>query len=219
MLKIAFNSDQSPQELTIERVEELFGLSYYPHLEYANWKIEHYVRSKCKQAHKKGKIEEAALWLGTLHAEKLASPFIPDVTIQWIHESIGYGVFTNRAISKWGFIGEYTGLLRRRNLMFPDLNDYCFMYPRKWWTSIPLTIDSEKQGNFTRFINHSDIPNCESVSVLYDGTFHIMFRAIRAISAGEQLTYDYGGLYWRRRDKWANDGSRTRDLRNHNPTL
>ena len=64
-----------------------------------------------------------------------------------------------------------------------------------------FTIDSEMQGNYTRFINHSETPNVESRSFFYDGVFHIAFRTIREIEVGEELTYDYGEIYWQSRRK------------------
>ena len=198
-IKIAFSPDAPPKKYSIQRFEELFEITYYPQLEFANWEVEQFVRNKCRKAHKKENIGELALWLGTLHKNQLEKAEIPDITIRWIHESIGYGVFTNQTLKKWAFVGEYTGLLRRRNLFFPNINDYCFMYPRQWIALKAFTIDSQKQGNYTRFINHSDSPNCESVSVLHNGVFHIVFRTIKEIPPESEFTYDYGSIYWTRR--------------------
>jgi len=200
-IKIALRADEPAKEYTIRRFEELFELRYFPHLEFANWEVEQWVRAKCAQALKRGAIGQLALWLGKLHGKQIETAAIPDLSIRWMGENMGYGAFVNRAFKKWEFIGEYTGILRRRRLLFPDINDYCFMYPREWFSLKALTIDSARQGSFTRFINHSDFPNCESVSVFHDGIFHIIFRAIKEIPAGTELTYDYGEIYWYRRKK------------------
>lgn len=124
-----------------------------------------------------------------------------DVSIRWICPDMGYGVFTNGFLKKWQFVGEYTGVVRRRRLIFPNLNDYCFMYPREWISPKLFTIDSEREGNFTRFINHSDTPNLESVAVFKGGVFHIVFRTTEDILPGKELVYDYGPVYWRKRKK------------------
>jgi uncharacterized protein len=200
-INVALKADEPPREYTIGRFEELFEVRYFHHLEFADWEIERLLRIKCAKAHKKGAIGQLALWLGKLHGAQIEQARIPDLAIRWIDEQIGYGAFTNRPFKKWEFIGEYTGILRRRTLFFPDINDYCFMYPREWRSLTAFTIDSEKQGSFTRFINHSDFPNCESVSVFHGGIFHIIFRAIQDIPAGIELKYDYGDIYWRRRKK------------------
>lgn len=200
-IKIALTSDGPAKEMSETRFEEVFGVRYFPHLEYADWTVERIIRKLCGKAEKAGKIGELALWLGKLHGKAIDEAKVPDITIRWIGENIGYGLFTNKPLSQWEFIGEYTGILRRRRLIFPDINDYCFMYPKEWISLKAFTIDSVATGNFTRFINHSDTPNLESVSVYHGGIFHIIFRAIKEIPAGTQLTYDYGDIYWRSRKK------------------
>jgi hypothetical protein len=49
-------------------------------------------------------------------------------------------------------------------------------------------IDGNVKGNDARWINHSCEPNCEADEV--DGRVYI--KALRNISAGEELNYDYG---------------------------
>lgn len=200
-IKIALKAQEEPKEFSLKRFEKLFEINYFQELLFENWKIEQWVRKKCESAHKKGKIGQLALWLGKFHGKEIALGKIPEVSIRWIDEKIGYGLFAENPFKKWDYIGEYTGILRKKNLIFPNINDYCFMYPRSWLPLKVFTIDSQNQGNYTRFINHSDTPNCESVSVFYEGVFHIIFRAIQDIPAGDQLTYDYGGIYWKNRKK------------------
>lgn len=52
-------------------------------------------------------------------------------------------------------------------------------------------IDATTKGNQARFINHSCDPNCVSRVLLIQGHKHIVIFAQRAISRGEELTYDY----------------------------
>jgi hypothetical protein len=200
-IKIALKADKQPQAYSIQRYEELFELRYFPQLEFANWEVERIIRAKCAQAHKKGAIGQLALWLGKLHGPQIDKSEIPEVSIRWIGEQIGYGLFAEKNFKKWEYIGEYTGILRPRKRLFPDINDYCFMYPKEWISLKAFTIDSEKQGSVTRFINHSDFPNCESVAVYHGGFFHIIFRTIKDIPAGTELKYDYGNIYWNKRKK------------------
>jgi hypothetical protein len=200
-LLIQFHPQEAPRLISIKRFEELFELHYLEKLQFENWEVEQWIYRQCERAQRRQKVGKLALWLGTLHGPQIERGDIPDVTIRWIGEKIGYGVFANRLLKKWEFIGEYTGLVKQRKLFFRNINDYCFMYPRAWIALKSLTIDSAKYGNFTRFINHSDLPNCESISVFHRGLFHIMFRAIRDIPAGQELTYDYGSIYWSRRKK------------------
>lgn len=201
MIRIALSQSAPAKEVSITRFEELFGIRYLPFLECENWEVERHLKKKCARAHKKHKIGHLALWLGKLHSKQLSEGKTASLTIRWIHEKIGYGAFTEKMLPKWSFIGEYTGILRARSLLFPDLNDYCFMYPKEWLSLKAFTIDSEKQGNLTRFINHSDSPNCESLSIFHEGLFHVIFRTTKEVPADTELTYDYGNLYWKKRKK------------------
>lgn len=201
MITVALKNDDTTREHSIARFEELFGIRYCHHLEFANWEVESWMRRACAKAYKRGKIGQLALWLGRLHGKEIDEKTVPDITIRWIGEEIGYGAFASRAYKKWEYIGEYTGILRRRKLIFPDVNDYCFMYPTAWVSLKAFTIDSKDQGCSTRFINHRDMPNCESVAVFHDGLYHIIFRTTQAIAAGTEFTYDYGDIYWHRRKK------------------
>jgi hypothetical protein len=201
MIKVALTTQTEPKAYSEKRFEEIFGISYFRQLKFVDWRIEHWIRKKCAWADRKGKIGDLARWLGRFHANAIDEAEIPQVSIRWINEKIGYGLFADGPIKQWEYIGEYTGLLRRRRLIFPDLNDYCFMYPSEWIALKALTIDSAQCGNYTRYINHSDIPNLESVSVFHKGIFHIIFRAIQDISPETQLTYDYGDIYWTGRRK------------------
>jgi uncharacterized protein len=184
-----------------KEIEDLFSITYIQKLEFEDWHAEAYLRKKSRQAFRKGTIGKLALWLGQLHHKEILEAKMPPCLVKWINEQKGYGVFAGQDFNSWEFIGEYTGVVRRRNIIFPNLNDYCFMYPRAWFTLKPFTIDSEREGNFTRFINHSDHPNLESVAVFHGEMMHIIFRTIRPISFGDELTYDYGDVYWDKREK------------------
>lgn len=184
-----------------EKIEKKFGITYVEHITYADWKVEGDIKKLCKEADKKGMISPLARWLGKLHAHEMAEKAIPDIGIKFVSKEKGYGLFTNTFIKKWSYVGQYAGLVRRRALFFPKLNDYCFMYPREWFSFKLFTIDSLKHGNYTRFINHSDYPNLESVGVYKDGAMHIIFRAVEDILPDTELTYDYGDVYWKKREK------------------
>jgi hypothetical protein len=68
---------------------------------------------------------------------------------------------------------------------FSDGHAYAF-------TSGKFMLDAEKQGNLTRFINHSDSPNLEA-KTRADG--QIVFVAKRNIYFGEELTFNYGAAF------------------------
>lgn len=57
-------------------------------------------------------------------------------------------------------------------------------------------IDANQGGNAARWINHSCAPNCEAVIVEHKNgdraRDRIYIQTLRAIRAGEELSYDYG---------------------------
>lgn len=187
---------------SIERASHLLQFRFAHHLEFADWRLERTVRQLCARANRKGHVDTLSQWLGTLHQKDLHTPTIsPHLAISWINASVGYGVFALSPIPAWSFLGEYTGILRPRQHIWLDENDYCFRYPiQKHWLRY-FTIDSLACGNITRFINHSDHPNAEAIGVFYDGLFHIIIRSIRDIQPQEEICYHYGPMYWRHRRK------------------
>lgn len=201
-LHISFNQSwQTSRPYPLNRTHELLNFHYLPILTFQHWQVEKQVRTLCSDLEKKNRIPQSAQWFGQLHKQKILTPQIPSIAICWLNASIGYGVFATQNIPAWSFVGEYTGILRRRKILFSSINDYCFRYPVTIWPFKYFTIDSEKHGNFTRFINHSDQPNVESLGVFCDGLYRVIVRTTRTISQGEELCYHYGPLYWKHRQK------------------
>lgn len=186
---------------SIKEAEQLLDFKYLSYLIYSNWKIEQYVAKTYSKAKRRYQILPNSLWLGKFHEKDIENMIIPKIAICWVNSQIGYGVFAIQDIPAWSFLGEYTGILRKRRSIWLDENDYCFRYPipKRSWKY--LTIDSGKQGNFTRFINHSDLPNAEAISIFYNNSIRIIIRSTQLIKKHEQITYDYGPLYWKHRKK------------------
>ena len=55
-----------------------------------------------------------------------------------------------------------------------------------------LAVDASTCGSQSRFINHSCAPNTQTESWFVHGEPRVGLFALRAISAGEEITYDYG---------------------------
>lgn len=57
-------------------------------------------------------------------------------------------------------------------------------------------IDASVDGNLARWINHSCDPNCQAVIAVSEDADpacdQVLIETLRAIKAGEELTYDYG---------------------------
>ncbi len=96
----------------------------------------------------------------------------------------GLGLFACEPIQKGAKIIEYVGVLRSSS---NDLsNKYIFNVNSK------IDIDGSPRYNTARYINHSCNPNAESI--IKKG--HVWISAIKDISPGEEITYDYGSEYF-----------------------
>ena len=101
----------------------------------------------------------------------------------------GRGVFATRRIEKGERIIEYLGDRvshdeadrRYESKEENDSHTFLFIVDSK------TVIDAGVDGNDARFFNHSCDPNCESVVEKR----RVFIEAIRAIEAGEEMTYDY----------------------------
>jgi SET domain-containing protein len=98
----------------------------------------------------------------------------------------GLDLFAAIPIGKGDIIVEYTGeristriakeLDRRR------ANKYLFEIDRRW------TIDGSARANVARYVNHACRPNAEAELV----RGRMLYRAIKRIRPGEEITVDYG---------------------------
>ena len=100
----------------------------------------------------------------------------------------GLGLFTTIPIAKGDLVIEYTGekiteaeANRRGGKYLFELND-------NW------TIDGKGRENKARYLNHSCRPNC--YPELDENEERIFIFAKRNIKAGEELTYNYGKMYF-----------------------
>lgn len=121
---------------------------------------------------------------------------VADMTVRWVNDEMGYGLFTNQVLKEGDFIGEYVGKVREMQRSNPDPNPYCFHYPTRWLSRRLFCIDSQKEGNITRFINHSKNPNLTMDYIVESGFLRLFLLAKQEIPRGLQLTFDYGDSYW-----------------------
>lgn len=99
----------------------------------------------------------------------------------------GKGLFAIRPFSRGEFIVEYTG--KHIPTSYADMlktNRYLFEVDRQW------TIDGSGEENIARYANHSCEPNAEAD--IQDG--RILYYAAKNISAGDEITIDYGDEYY-----------------------
>lgn len=116
---------------------------------------------------------------------------LADSAIRVRHSVIhGNGVFATRKIPAGARIIEYGGKritetqAEKRFGLDPDNPHHTFFFSLE----SGKLIDGGDQGNDARWINHSCAPNCEA----QEEKGRVYIHALRDISRGEELSYDYG---------------------------
>ena len=117
------------------------------------------------------------------------------MSIRWINEDVGHGIFAEEDLSQGGFIGIYGGIIQERVLI--KERDYAWAYPIKTLEGDRLIIDAGKRGNELRFINDGINPNCVMKNIIGpDGLWYVCYIALKDIKKGDQLLISYGPSYW-----------------------
>jgi len=102
----------------------------------------------------------------------------------------GLGLFAVAPIKKRTLVVEYSG--ERISTKEAQAREqrygsrYMFEINARW------TIDGSCRSNLARYVNHSCRPNTEAELI----RGRMMYRAIRPIAAGEEITLDYGEEYF-----------------------
>jgi SET domain-containing protein len=204
IIKFAGQREKEIKEYTVEGFERTVGLIFLHGLEFENEKTLRQISKQCSHASKNGYIDADRKWLGALYVDQIRSHNIADVSIRWIDETLGYGLFAEEEIKVREYIGEYTGVIHKRYPFSVKKNDYRFVYPTSFFYIGKHVIDAREKGNEIRYANHSDDPNSEAISVFCDGLFHIILRALKDIPANTQITYNYSERYWKSRRRVPN---------------
>ena len=189
------------EKWSVEKFEKEMEVQYLPNLCFENEMDLRWVIKKCEKALKDGFINEKQRWLGIFFEKEMQNGKMDQTYLKWINPVMEWGLFARKDIEPYTYIGEYTGFVRKYRKIIDDHNAYCFEYSIGGNIHTHLTIDAKEKGNLARFINHSFSPNLNQTPAFQDGVMHVVFRANRKIKKGEQLTYNYGKPYWKKREK------------------
>lgn len=193
--KILLKTDKKTEEIGEEKIKELSSSLLISKLFFLNESIYKKIQKKTKKLKEKNELSKQQIWLGTFYEKEIKEAFSPPLYLKWINEEIGYGVFAHQKLKKMDFIGEYTGVVRKRERR-DRKNPYCFEYLLAPGHKSCYTVDARDIGGLSRFINHSSEPNLMSALATIEGISHIILYAKREIQKDEQLFYDYGVDYW-----------------------
>lgn len=193
------NGAKMPVELSLNGFEKSLGFHYRPFLTFSSYAFFGEVINQCPYILRSSTIaSDNYEWEAKYHHEVVDGKTAP-IVIKWIDPVLGYGAFATEDIKKGDFVVEYAGVVRQLSRKHPDQNPYCFHYPTKWWSLKYMTVDSMREGNVSRFINHCLHPNLKPLCLVGRGLLHLVFIAQHMIMKGEQLTFDYGEDYWVKR--------------------
>ncbi len=199
-LKVLLPKERVARRLSVSEFQELLGVTYSPQLRFLTEEVRQYLMRARPYFLR---LRLAGVWGERRNAclERIATGYEADVTVRWIGEILGYGLYNNRELEEGEYIGEYTGLVRPLSQSKPDHNAYCLHYPTRFWSNQLFAIDSANEGNCMRFSNHSDKPKMELECVLdRQGIIHFVLLAKCFLPRGTHLTFDYGASYWKYRE-------------------
>jgi hypothetical protein len=203
--RILVEKDSKISSLSPSELQKNFGIVYLPNLAFPCMSDFDAICRKVAKYRKKGFLDQKQLWLGAYFQKEIEECAMAPVRLRWIDNHVGWGVFAEEDLKPMRYIGEYAGNVRRKKRSDVH-NAYCFQYAIVEDESTPYTIDALDQGGIVRFINHSSSPNLMSALATKQNLCHIVLFASRLIRKGEQLCYNYGPDYWKKRippQKWT----------------
>ena len=139
---------------------------------------------------------EGDIFISRYIAELTEAKVAKDISLRYVSDEIGHGVFAEADLSPGTYIGEYVGIVH--SMSTP--NAYSLTYPS---ADGGFQIDASEYGNIIRFLNHSADPNCEFLHIWLENIAHVVCISSRLVSSGEQLTVDYGPSYWKESNRNA----------------
>ncbi|CAJ1082997.1 uncharacterized protein LOC117827743 isoform X1 [Xyrichtys novacula] len=127
-------------------------------------------------------------------ASRKDKPFLEG---RYIDSFKGRGLFTYNAIKPSMFVVEYRGNIYSTKTTTPhktcpdSLVNYLFEFS---WNGAHWCIDaSSEDRSLGRLVNDNNInPNCEMKKVIFEGKPRLCLFAVRNISPGEEITFNYG---------------------------
>ncbi|XP_023265672.1 histone-lysine N-methyltransferase ASH1L-like isoform X2 [Seriola lalandi dorsalis] len=108
-------------------------------------------------------------------------------------EGKGWGIRTKETLRSGQFIIEYLGEVVSEQEFRSRMMEQYFSHSGHYCLNLDsgMVIDSYRMGNEARFINHSCEPNCEMQKWSVNGVYRIGLFALKDITSGTELTYDY----------------------------
>lgn len=196
---IRFWKGSGERQVSIAHPERMSEIAHWPHVRFEDAQLLDEIADRTAQAKEQDEIPAEKIWMGVFFEQEIAEGAHPAVSIRWVSDAVGLGVFAGQPIPACSYVGEYAGLAVRKTRKNSRQRTYCVRYTT--WGKGAYLIDAETGGNFTRFCNHSARPNMALQSVYCRGMPRMILLSLRPIAEGEQLTFDYGAQFWKELDQ------------------
>jgi hypothetical protein len=186
-------SDEEKAPLSRHKLESLLSFTYLDHLLFPYSETIEYVSYLTASFIDPQQREEGLGWGGRF-AKQIRKGEIANVSVRYVDETVGHGLFSEEDLAKGQYVGEYVG-----KIIEPTVGSdtsYQMKYVLDTISRKALVIDAKDGGNLLRFANHAEQANMRPVIAHLDDLIHVLFIADRDIAAGEQLCYNYGKGYW-----------------------
>jgi len=185
-----WKKDQSQKLISLEDLAQDLSFEYHRKLFFKNEKLEQALINQGLST----QVDPKHLENGQKWKREIEEGFIPSVSVRFVEENVGYGLFAEEDLLEGAFLGEYVGEVRKNDDHF-FISDYLYTYPLCDEIGRNFVIDAIK-GTLTRFVNHSFAPNLVAQYAFVDGVYHMILITLKPIVRGEQLMFNYGKKYW-----------------------
>lgn len=130
-----------------------------------------------------------------IEREKKDDLFVKDLEVKKVNELVGWGVYAKKRIPKKTILTHYAGIIKKDSRVnISNRHVFGFTGTKKLQEWV---VDSEHMTNIASLINHLKKGNIEAFEYYDESGPKIVFKTLRDIEKGEELTYDYGGEYWK----------------------
>ncbi|XP_026093859.1 uncharacterized protein LOC113066245 isoform X6 [Carassius auratus] len=133
----------------------------------------------------------------------------PCLQQRFINHFKGRGVFATELIYRGDFVVEYRGKLLspQQAELQTEYNESAkvFLFDFQWKSKTWCIDACEEDSSLGRLVNDDHRrPNCKMKTIKVNETPHLCLFAVRDITAGEELTYNYGDSNWAWRAQQVN---------------
>lgn len=192
--QVFLKGDNKATLYSLKDLETELRFTYLPQLDVLDLEEKEKILSLGLHDFKENQISPVVLENGIKYKTLIESAYIPKVSVRFVSDEVGFGLFAEEDLQEESYVGEYVGLIRKNN-DYGQFNHYLYSYPVLDSILRNYVIDASK-GNLIRFVNHSFEPNLKPSYAYFSGFYHCILIAQKPILKGAQLTYNYGKKYW-----------------------